>query len=294
MRLTQPDAVIEIPDKAEPAAALARTTHLGIGAHADDLEVMAIDGILRCFGHDDYWFCGVVAGDGAGSPRSGAFAAHSDEQMREVRLHEQLRAAAIGEYGAVVLLDHTSTALKDPDCSATGDLTAVLAATRPEVVYTHSPTDRHDTHVAVCLGVIEAIRGLPPSRRPARLYGCEVWGDLDWLRPEDRVVFDLSEHERLQSALLSVFESQVSGKCYDLAAIARRRAHATFHSSHLPDTASLASFAVDLSPLITDSERPVADLVQQLLDHFAADVHDRIRRMSPRHPLVRRSAGVYF
>jgi LmbE family N-acetylglucosaminyl deacetylase len=52
--------------------ALARITHLGIGAHQDDLEFMAFHGILACFRmRDDRWFGGVTCTNGAGSSRTG-------------------------------------------------------------------------------------------------------------------------------------------------------------------------------------------------------------------------------
>ena len=35
-----------VPDGSEPARALARTTHLGVGAHQDDLELMAVHGMV--------------------------------------------------------------------------------------------------------------------------------------------------------------------------------------------------------------------------------------------------------
>ena len=39
-----------VPDGASPEAALARTTHLCIAAHQDDIEIMAYHGIAECFG----------------------------------------------------------------------------------------------------------------------------------------------------------------------------------------------------------------------------------------------------
>ena len=50
MKLSLDSAEIFVPDGCSVAEALARTTHLGIAAHQDDLEIMAIDGILRAFG----------------------------------------------------------------------------------------------------------------------------------------------------------------------------------------------------------------------------------------------------
>ena len=45
-----------IPDNVDFTAAFARTTHLAIAAHHDDIEIMAHDGILECFGRPDKWF----------------------------------------------------------------------------------------------------------------------------------------------------------------------------------------------------------------------------------------------
>jgi len=226
--LSRETAEIWTPDGCPVEEALARTTHLGVAAHQDDLEIMAVDGILRTFQRQDTWFTGVVVSDGAGSPRDGLYRDHTDEGMREVRRLEQKKAALVGGYSAVVLLDHPSAAVKSAaDAAPETDLRALLESTKPRVVYTHNLADKHDTHVAVALRTIAAIRGLPPEIRPERLYGGEVWRDLDWLLDEDKVTFDLSAHESLQAALLSVFDSQISGgKRYDLATAGRRRAHA--------------------------------------------------------------------
>ena len=92
MKLSQPTADIFVPDGSPVAAALARTTHLCIAAHQDDIEIMAWHGIAECHDSKDRWFTGVVVTDGSGSPRAGKFANHNDEQMKAVRREEQ-RAA---------------------------------------------------------------------------------------------------------------------------------------------------------------------------------------------------------
>ena len=61
MRLHNPNATMFIPDATTRAEALARVTHLGIGAHQDDLEFMAFHGILECFARGDRWFGGARA-----------------------------------------------------------------------------------------------------------------------------------------------------------------------------------------------------------------------------------------
>ena len=86
MILRKEDAQIYIPDGSPEKEALARTTHLAIGAHQDDLEIMAIDGILQCYQQGAKWFTGVVVTSGAGSPRAGLYANYTDKEMRSVRI----------------------------------------------------------------------------------------------------------------------------------------------------------------------------------------------------------------
>jgi LmbE family N-acetylglucosaminyl deacetylase len=270
-----------VPDGSPEKDALARTTHLGIVAHPDDLEILAQPGILDCFGRKDRWFCGVVVTDGAGSPRSGPYAEVSDRDMVEIRRQEQRKAAVVGEYGAAVMVGATSAEVKDPrDGRAVRELAELLRRTRPEVVYTHNLADRHDTHVAVALRVIEACRSLPAAERPGRLLGGEVWRDLDWLSGPDRMVADVTPRENIVAALIGVFDSQITGgKRYDLAVLGRRRAHSTFDESHHTDTATGVTLHMDMTPLMHDASRPVAAFAQERIDRFAADVKDRLSRL---------------
>jgi LmbE family N-acetylglucosaminyl deacetylase len=274
MKLHLDTSQVFVPDGRPVPEALARTTHLGVSAHQDDLEIMAVDGILQCFQREDRWFTGVVVTNGSGSPRDDLYRDYTDEAMRRVRAHEQKKAAILGEYAAQVLLDYPSSAVKSSaDRRPVEDLAAVLDAARPEVVYTHNLADKHATHVAVALRVVEAARRLPPAARPRRLYGCEVWRSLDWMRDQDKVLFDCSAHENLQAALVGVFDSQVcGGKRYDLATMGRRRANATYFESHGVDQANGLVFGMDLTPLLADADQDVGAFVQSQIDRFAEDV----------------------
>ncbi len=281
MKLDRPGAEIFVQDGRDAEAALARTTHMGIVAHPDDLEILASRGILDCFGRSDRWFCGVVACDGAGSARSGPYADFTDEQMREVRRQEQRKAAVVGEYGAVVLLDYASAQVKGSGRrEVVVDLTALLERCQPEVVYTHNLADRHDTHVATALAAIEACRALPRERRPKRLLGGEVWRDLDWLTHADQVAEDVADRESLAMSLIGLFDSQITGgKRYDLAVLGRRRAHATYHESHQLDRSTALSLAMDLTPLLQDAGLDPASHLRALVGRFAAEVGERLTRL---------------
>jgi LmbE family N-acetylglucosaminyl deacetylase len=274
-------AQLFVPDGLPAQEALQRTTHMAIGAHQDDLEIMAFDGILKCFQRQDRWFTGVVVTNGSGSPREDVYADYSDEAMRQVRIKEQKKAAIVGEYSAQALLDYPSAAVKDPsNTDPVEDILSLLRVAQPEVVYTHNLADKHDTHVAVALRVIEAARRLPEVQRPQRLYGGEIWRDLDWLPDEDKVLFDCSAHENLQAALLGIFDSQIAGgKRYDLATLGRRRANATYFASHATDEADALTFAMDMTSLIRDPDADVAAYVRGFIDRFADEVLGRLGRL---------------
>jgi hypothetical protein len=94
MKLSRDEAELYIPDGAPEAEALARTTHLAVGAHQDDLEIMAAHGILACYDDPDQWFTGVTVTNGAGTPRSGAFADYTNDEMVEARKMVSISAMA--------------------------------------------------------------------------------------------------------------------------------------------------------------------------------------------------------
>ena len=87
----------------------------------------------------------------------------------------------------------------------------ILAAAKPEVVYTHNLADKHDTHVAVVVPLIRALREIPASERPAEVYGVEVWRDLNWLLDDEKVLLNMANRPNLVRALISIFDSQISG-----------------------------------------------------------------------------------
>lgn len=278
MQFTHPQARLFIPDGTDPKTALSRTTHLGIGAHQDDLEFMAFHGILTCYHSDEQWFGGVTCTDGAGSARTGPYERFSDEDMKQVRIQEQEMAAVVGRFSAMMQLGHPSSAIKDPgNASLKEDLKNLLLATRPEIVYTHNPADKHASHIGVVVAVIRAIRELPAEARPKTVWGCEVWRGLDWMPDEDKVLQNVSGHENLAAALNGIFDSQISGgKRYDLATLGRRRANATFFDSHSVDDADMLIYGMDLSPLAHDPELDLLDYTLGFIRKFEDDVREKL------------------
>jgi|TARA_B100001250_G_scaffold231302_1_gene198526 LmbE family N-acetylglucosaminyl deacetylase len=274
---------IFIPDDATIESALNRTTHLAIGAHSDDLEIMAYHGIVNCYGHgeqpDKNWFTGVTATDGRGSSRAGLYSQCSDEEMAKIRKEEQKQAAVVGRYSAMLQLGYTSDEVMNEEGSLRlkDDLLSILKETKPSIVYTHNPADKHDTHIAVLYAAICAMRELPVDDRPEQILGCEVWRDLDWMPDQDKVALDVSQRENLASALVGVFDSQITGgKRYDRAAVGRRYANATFFYAEGKDKSEQLTFAMDLTPVVNDDSINFIDYVMNYLDKFRDDVHNNL------------------
>lgn len=282
MKLHQSSAEVFIPDGLSAEQALIRTTHLAIGAHPDDIEIMAARPILECFERNDRWLTSIILTDGSGSPRGEIYKDYSDEEIKMARFKEQKKAAVIGQYSALVLLDYPSEVIRESSTQQPiDDLCQILKITNPKYVYTHNLADKHDTHVSTVLKVIAAIRRLPESERPEQLFGCEVWRDLDWMVDADKVSFDLSVNENLQETLLGVFDSQINGgKRIDMASLGRRRANATFYESQKVDEYTGLSFAMDLSPLIHSPEQDILQFVQDHIHRFDLDVTNRLTRLS--------------
>jgi len=282
MKFSRPDADVFAPAGGDPAAALARTTHLCVIAHQDDIEINAWPAVAECYGRTDRFFTGVVVTNGAGSPRSGPFAHHTDEQMKQVRIEEQREAARLGRYHLQLQFGHPSADVKKsghPGVRA--DLTAIFSACRPQAVYLHQPLDKHDTHVAVLLRCLEAIRSLPAAQRPARVLGIEAWRGLDWLLDDEKIALDCGTHPELALPLIQVFKSQIAGgKRYDTAARGRRQANATFHTSHATDKFSEVAWALDLTPLVRDDTLSVEAFTLGHIDRFRADVANRLTKLS--------------
>ena len=258
-----------VPDAAPAARALARTTALVIGAHPDDAELLAPGVIAACRDDSQRWCTTVVCTDGSGSVAPPDEPELTGAALAARRAQEQREAARLGGCSATVLLGHASADLRAPAGARRlrAELAELAERTRPDLVVTHDPTDRHPTHVAVAAAVIDALRSLPAATRPARLVGSEGWRPLGWLPEADAVPLDVTGHEALAAALLGAHASQLGAKRYDLAAAGRRRSNATFADPRAADEATEVVLAMDLTATLDDDVDPV-EAVAAIIDRF--------------------------
>ncbi|MGC1479410.1 MAG: PIG-L family deacetylase [Chthoniobacterales bacterium] len=279
MKFLSDDAEIFVPDARPEAEALSRTTHLGVGAHQDDLEFMAFSGIAECFRSPSKWFGGVICTDGRGSSTRGPYEGIGPTELGSIRAAEQRHAASVGRFAFVAQLGYSSPSIRPPAGSGlVEDLVAVLEAATPKTIFTHNPADKHVTHLNVLVAVLAALRELPAEKRPGQLLGCEMWRSLDWLGDEEKVLLDCSDSEHLATALNGVFDSQIAGgKRYDLAVAGRRRANATLLNSHAGDGVSAVTYAMDLTPLIGAEASDLVDFVESAVDRLRSEIGGKLR-----------------
>lgn len=282
MKFSHPQSDVYVPDGGDADIALARTTHLCVLAHQDDIEINAYPAVADCYGRKDRFLTGVTVTNGAGSSRTGPFANYTDEQMQVVRAEEQREAARLGKYNLQIQLGYPSADVKQPGhAGVRADLATIFSACRPQVVYLHQPLDKHDTHVAVLLRCLDAIRALPANQRPPRVLGIEAWRGLDWLMDDEKIALDCSAHPALKLPIMQIFASQIAGgKRYDIAAIGRRQANATFHTAHASDQFTEVAWAIDLTPLVKNDSLSVAEFAQARVDRLRDDVATRLAKLS--------------
>lgn len=259
---------------------IAGTTHMCIAAHQDDIEIMAASAILECFGKNEKKFTGVTVTDGAGSPRIGIYENITDEDMKKIRAVEQETAAAIGCYNAQLQLYYPSSAVKDSkNVTLVNELKKIILAAKPKYLFMHNFADKHDTHVAVALRTLEALRQIPKGSRPQKIYSMEVWRSLDWVRDDEKLLFDTSQDEFLQAALLGVYHSQIAGgKRYDEACLGRKRANATYVATHNTDDYIAAEYGIDITELINDDNQTPAEFIDKFIENFRQDVKTRLAK----------------
>ena len=271
-----------IPDGVPESEAMKRVTHMGIGAHQDDLEIFAYHGIETCYESGENWFAGVTLTDGGGSSRVGPYEHCTDDQMKAIRYSEQNKAAELGKYALQVQLGYPSSHIKDTDRSlgVVDEIEKLLRACRPRILYLHNPADKHDTHIASLTCCIAALRRLAEEERPEEVYGCEVWRDLDWLNDSSKVMLPVDRYPQLAEDLIRLFDSQVAGgKDYVRATLGRRLANATFFDARNSDQAKAYTAAIDLMPMLSDPSCTLETFIESHLAAFRQNVLKRIRKV---------------
>ncbi|MDR3216542.1 MAG: PIG-L family deacetylase [Clostridiaceae bacterium] len=251
--------------------------YLVVVAHPDDGEILAAGPVTESANGKTVLALAVLT-DGAGSARSGAFAAYTDDEMKAVRVKEQRAAAEEGRFESLYMLRVPSGELKAGSAEAVRAIADIIAEKQPEILITHNPFDRHPTHLAAGRTVMEALRSLPAGKRPKTVWGGEVWRSLDWLPVKYRLALPADTTDGAADRVLLCHKSQIDGgKRYDAAAKGRRLQNATFCESHSTDFAHEVAYFTDLSR-VASGEITLAEFVEEVLKAFNDEILSGIKR----------------
>jgi len=258
----------------------AKTTHLAIGAHPDDIAIMAFHGIEECIGNPTNRFTGVIVGDGSCSLRVGTYASNTPKQMADIRQNEQLKEAKLGNYSHLYLLNTQPKEMRFPHLGLYDHLYKILHDNQPETVYIHSPFCSHEHHLVAMYHSLAALRELPV--KPSRVYGCEVTVGHAML--PDNMLTPLPVRDfTLARALISAHESQSGIRPYAEATIGRWISNSVTHSRLLKSDQYIknpgVSLAVDLTSFVRNSTIPIEAVVEAILDEQNALISDRLKKV---------------
>jgi LmbE family N-acetylglucosaminyl deacetylase len=273
------NAQIWLPKKRALDKLPQKITHMAIGAHCDDLEIIGLDGIVKHFKKRGNNFFGVIVSNSQGGPIHPKFKHYSPSKIEKIREEEQIKAAQIGKYKGVAFLRYPSVKIKDPKSSPEIEekIRELAEYLNPQIIYTHSLFDKHPTHIAVSLRTIEALRN--SAVKPEKLYGVSVWGSLNWLSQDKQVVFNLSSYEKLILKLLRVFKSQRFGPHkHDQALLSKMRADAIYLKTHEFTKHTSLIKAVDLSPLI-HKNLSLDDYLKSYISDLERTLFERINKL---------------
>lgn len=270
-------------DGSTPLVALSRTTHAGVFAHQDDSPIVGMHGIKECFRSRETppkRYFSIVVTDGARCTRAGRYAAFSEEEMVAAREQEEMAASHVGDYSGVALLRFPSLVARDgSNNKPTDDLVCLLARIKPKALYTHSPIDKHKTHLAIVLRTIQAMKELGKTYIPDMFVGGEGWLALDWVPEQHKIKMDITGFEGLASALINLYDSQVAGgsaKNYAEATLGRWLANATYADAYHPDQSECVIYGLNLRPLLEDPQLSVRDYLGAVVGGFRKNVLDSL------------------
>ena len=154
------------------------------------------------------------------------------------------------------------------------EIAEIIRACRPEIVYTHNLADKHDTHVAVAMRTIAAIRSLPAGQRPKRCirlkYGAGLTGSTT-----------------MKKSALTPPSTPTLRRCSGIRQpdcgrqALRQRAGPQARERHFRkhDTDDVkASYGLDIAELV-NSDMDYFDFINRFIKNFRKDVEERIRSL---------------
>ncbi len=256
--------------------ALKNATDVAVGAHQDDVEIMAGPQLLKTAADPKRQWLSIIMTDGAASKSilNECSTELTPKQLTDMRQREQREAAQMAgapviqmKYPSAVVNGHMGEGKKREAGYALGTLFAAM----PDVenVFGHNPLDKHPTHIAVFAAQTAALRAAKPEKLK-KVVGMEVWGGLTGLPEKMLEIFVVDQQEDLGrlEKIIQLFQSQIlgQGRNYAAGTVDRMIGHAAYVSSpHLNNPPPGMVIGVDVSEFTRGTSNDMAGLVDDIL-----------------------------
>gem|GEM_PF-51368 len=273
------------PQKREHVEALERvltnTTDVGVGAHQDDIEIMAAPALLSAARTASKQWLTVIVTDGAASKSvlNGKPTDLTPRQLTDMRQREQRQAAKDAgtpviqlKYPSAAVNAHMGTLKKQEAALSLGTLFAAMP--NLEQVFGHNPIDKHATHLATFAVQTAALRAAKPPMLN-KVYAMEVWGGLTGIPEVQLSMFPVEDGKDLVviRRLIDHFQSQIIGqdRAYSNASLGRAEGHGGFVTSpHLSSPPPAMFIGLDVTDFTKGAERDQGELGRDILERAAA------------------------
>ena len=270
--------------------ALSDTTHMAIVAHADDDGVLAGQAISETYLNPDKHLTVIVVSASPGTGRPPGYEGFDDAAMVAIRRREQIDASDVGCYAATAQLGFSKNeimGLENGDFTAAHNIQVTLRdilrhTPRLDSLYLHSIFDEHDTHQALTMLTLDALRELEKAERPQNCYGVEVSSSLSWLPPEHKKRLFISQM-RTVKAILGRYKTELAKRKYDEGVEGRSIANAVFQRDMGTSPAEPYLCALDYGSILNAPQNvttggAMREMMEKILGDFALQKlrHDRI------------------
>lgn len=181
-----------------------RFVTMGFGVEIGDLERISSSYINDNFCDGNRCFVGVISRAPHNILGKNLYAGYSDQDMISIRMQEAVKAANIGSYASLYLLNYAS--LKEEKNFLLSDYKNLLNNYRPDVIFTFSPFDDDIDHIVSLTVLIEAIKQIK-NYSPKHIFAVNTFGDFGAFNPEGLIHLNLSKQRDLINSLISVYVS---------------------------------------------------------------------------------------
>lgn len=177
---------------------------MGFAVEAGELESISCAHISDVLCDGNRSFVGVITRTPHDVLACGQYVGYSEDDMISIRLHEAIKAANIGSYQSLYLLNDGE--LEEVTEELVNDYYDLLITYKPDIVYTYSPFDTSHEHIVSLKALLMALNKLE-GYYPEHIYAVNFDFDGEIFDEDDIVNLDITTRFDVIESMLGVYVS---------------------------------------------------------------------------------------